>query len=137
MRDWGKERDRSGWRTATARSSGFRGGMEWAGGQWWPDRRRWARGRRRVEEEERKKRKAVGRRDLGSGAAWSGRRGRHDLGWPWLGWVAGAWHRTMGGVEVGEWAGAEMRLARIFYGQTEFYFQFDFIFRWCQTWIQV
>ena len=24
-----------------------------------------------------------------------------------------------------------------FFGQTEFYFQFDFIFRWCQTWTRV
>ena len=43
----------------------------------------------------------------------SGRWGRHDLGWPWLGWVTGAWRRTVGGVEVGAWVGAEMRLVRV------------------------
>ena len=31
--------DRSGWRTAAARSGGFGGGVEWAGDQWRPDRR--------------------------------------------------------------------------------------------------
>ena len=47
------------------------------------------------------------------GAACFGRRGRHDLGWPWLGWAARAWRRTVCGVEVGAWAGAEMRLVRV------------------------
>ena len=28
-------------------------------------------------------------------------------------------------------------LARIFYNQTKFYFQFDCIFKWCQTWTRV
>ena len=58
----------------TAKSGGFGGGVEWAGGRWRPDQQSRARGRRRVEEEERKKLKlgrrviwAVGRRDLGCG----------------------------------------------------------------------
>ena len=37
----------------------------------------------------------------------------HDLGWPWLGWAAGAWRQTMCGVEVGAWAGAKMRLVHV------------------------
>ena len=37
-REIGKERDRSGWRTVVARSGGFGGGVEWAGGRWRPDR---------------------------------------------------------------------------------------------------
>ena len=36
-----------------------------------------------------------------------------DLGWPWLGWAAGAWHRTMCGAEGGAWVGAKMRLVRV------------------------
>lgn len=36
--DWERE-DRSGWRMA-ARSGGFGGGVEWAGGRWRPDQRR-------------------------------------------------------------------------------------------------
>ena len=39
----------------------------------------------------------AGRHDMGGGATQSGQRwGRHDLGWPWLGWAAGAWCRTVG-----------------------------------------
>ena len=70
-REIGKERDWSGWRTVVARSSGFGGGVEWAGGRWRPDRWCWAIGRRRVEEEERKKRK-IGWCDLGGGVTQSG-----------------------------------------------------------------
>ena len=33
-----EKRDWRGWRMVAARSSGFEGGVEWAGGQWWPDR---------------------------------------------------------------------------------------------------
>ena len=67
-----EKEDWSGWRTAAARSGGFRGGVEWAGGRWQPDQWHWARGRRRVKEEERKKRMfrrrviwAMGQRELG------------------------------------------------------------------------
>ena len=31
----------------------------------------------------------------------------------WLGWATGAWRQTVCGVEVGAWAGAEMRLVRV------------------------
>ena len=31
----------------------------------------------------------------------------------WLGWAARAWLRTVCGVEVGAWAGAEMRLVHV------------------------